>query len=342
MTSELTLKITSVNVNGLTEFKKRMAINKMINLNNSDIVLLQETHDHNQVNAFEFQRFKRVAGPTTRNQGGTAILISRKLNLIITDKAYSQTGNVTIIKGHIDETKLVISSLYASQKIETMREDISFLNKYIATQTEDHSIVIMTDRNYDPDKTDTNNKYKCYEEAFHSKAMLNEMRDILDPDTGIVPTRPITRPNRNGGNSIDTILVNDKCIESAYLSIKITGESFSDHCAIHLDLKKSTIDIGKAPWRISNTTIYDKNFNATVKTILGRDKPEQTNWTTHLDRVLEEIIKVAKKTQTAINKQPPRKTEALKAALSKIIQEINKNNETALENRCKYHHRKNK
>ncbi len=316
---QCSLTISSVNVNGLSCRNKRLSINKMINDYKSDIILIQEAHDDKYVREFEFNRFKRYSKINDRC-GGTAILVARNKDIEVIDTWYSESGNVTILKCKTVDIELTVGSYYASQDDITMANDIT----YIAENNhnwENTPTIIGMDRNFDPTKTKENKKYERYHQAFDVAFDGKEYNDLLDPNIGVVNKRPITRPNLNGGSSIDTMMANNNAINIGSIDIKLSAEHFSDHLAIHAKLSKSKIERGKRQWRIATTTCFDRLFDKQSREILIREKQLNTNWTTHLDNIMEEIRDLAIATERRLQKNTEKKREAIRRALLEITQE---------------------
>lgn len=287
------LRLSSVNVNGLSCCNKRLAINKMIDDHKSDIIMLQEAHDDKYVKEFEFNRFKKYTAIKDQH-GGAAILVARNEHIVTLNARYSESGNVTLIKCRIkDEYEIIIGSYYASQDDITMANDISYLVEQ-STEWHDTPVIIGTDRNFDPSKLAANKKYQRYAETFDIAFDEKEYNDLLSPEVGLFTKRPITRPNQNGGSSIDTVITNQAGLNLGTISVKVKAEHFTDHLAIHVTINKCKIERGEKQWRLNTTTCYDSDLKKESRKIITSLKPRNKNWTTHLDYVVETIRNIAK------------------------------------------------
>jgi hypothetical protein len=293
----------------------------MVDDHKSDIIMLQEAHDDKYVKEFEFNRFKRYSAVKDQ-RGGTAILIARNESIATLSAMYSDSGNVTLVRCRIkDEYEIIVGSYYASQDDITMANDISYLVEASA-EWHETPVVIGMDRNFDPSKLTINKKYQRYAEAFDTMFDDKEYNDLLNPEVGLFTKRPITRPNQHGGSSIDTVLTNQAGLNLGTVSAKIKAEHFTDHLAIHVTINKCKIERGEKQWRLNSTTCYDSDLKKECRKIITSIKPINIKWTTHLDNVMETIRNTAKATQKKLGKNPPRKREAIRKALTEVIQEI--------------------
>ena len=117
----MTLKILSLNVNGIRDYKKRTTVFYWLKQQKADICLLQETHCESQndisswSNEWEGQTFWSIG---TNYSRGVAILIKEKLDITITNIEIDTNGRYLAINIAIDEfrSKIINPSIFAFMK----------------------------------------------------------------------------------------------------------------------------------------------------------------------------------------------------------------------------------
>ncbi|XP_076660285.1 uncharacterized protein LOC143363606 [Halictus rubicundus] len=110
------LKITEINVNSLISNEKRAALTDYLNAHEPDAVLLCETklNDRHRV-SFKNYVMIRNDRPNSKQGGGTAILIKRKIKFktIQSDTNLNTTLETTIIKIKVQQKNLFLIAAYA-------------------------------------------------------------------------------------------------------------------------------------------------------------------------------------------------------------------------------------
>lgn len=119
------LKVTSHNVKGLQNEKKRRKLFNHYHEHKFDIILLQETHSIPENEVF----WKAEWGGNiffshgSSNSRGVAILLDRKLNGTISDIATDNDGRIITVSIMIDGVEFAITSVYAPNS-----DDVEFFN----------------------------------------------------------------------------------------------------------------------------------------------------------------------------------------------------------------------
>ena len=112
------MKIVSLNVRGISNFKKRRTIFTWCRQKNADVIFLQETHS---VLASEKQWKNEWVGKMLFSHGspnscGTAILISNKANCTELSTTADPLERFIISKVQVDDQVYVLVNIYAPNK----------------------------------------------------------------------------------------------------------------------------------------------------------------------------------------------------------------------------------
>ena len=108
------VKLLSVNVRGLSNFKKRRAIFTWCRKQNADFIFLQETHltiEHEMSWGAEI-----ISAPGTSDARGVAVLFKRGVDCKIHSKLLDPEGRYIILKAEIQEKPVVLINVYAPNK----------------------------------------------------------------------------------------------------------------------------------------------------------------------------------------------------------------------------------
>ena len=112
------MKIVSLNVRGISNFKKRRTIFTWCRRKNADVIFLQETHSFL---ASEKQWENEWGGKMLFSYGspnscGTATLISNKANLTELSTTADPLGRFIISKVQVDDKVYVLVNIYVPNK----------------------------------------------------------------------------------------------------------------------------------------------------------------------------------------------------------------------------------
>ena len=112
----ITLSVLSININGMSEEKKRNNLFDILKNKNIDITLIQETHStENLINKWE----KKWLGKSFRNSGivakssGVAILIKKDLNINTSTILQDKEGRILSLNFSIEKKNNQIMNIYA-------------------------------------------------------------------------------------------------------------------------------------------------------------------------------------------------------------------------------------
>ena len=112
------VKLLSVNVRGLSNFKKRRAIFTWCRKRNADFIFLQETHltiGHEMSWKHELGA-EIISAPETSDARGVAVLFKRGVDYKIHSKLLDPEGRYIILKAEIQEKPVVLINVYAPNK----------------------------------------------------------------------------------------------------------------------------------------------------------------------------------------------------------------------------------
>ena len=131
------LTIVSLNVRGVSNFKKRRTIFTWCREKNADVIFfLQETHS-NKATENQWQREwggRMLFSHGSPNSCGTAILINNKVNCTVLCTVPDPLGRFVISKVQVDEKVYVLVNIYAPNK---NKDSILFIKKlHTLLQTE--------------------------------------------------------------------------------------------------------------------------------------------------------------------------------------------------------------
>jgi endonuclease/exonuclease/phosphatase (EEP) superfamily protein YafD len=119
MAAKDTLKITSINVNGIAKSSRSNRILTELSLNSADIFFLQETHLHDstQIESIKKQ-WKGVSlwEEGTQSSCGVAILFNNKTSVTIENVQLSGNGRFIAVDCTVNRINLRLVNIYSSTK----------------------------------------------------------------------------------------------------------------------------------------------------------------------------------------------------------------------------------
>ncbi len=128
MNKEISLQLSSFNVNGLRQDIKINAIFTKLKPSNN-IILLQETHSSTEIENKWKNKWggQIIVSDRTSNSKGDAILILQNIEYSMCDKITDIEGRILIVKLKINEICFIICNVYAPIR-DHKKEQISFIN----------------------------------------------------------------------------------------------------------------------------------------------------------------------------------------------------------------------
>ena len=141
-----TLRLISLNVRGLSNFKKRRMIYTWCKKKNTDIIFLQETHSTKEVenqwrNEWGAEIIMSHGGSNSR---GVAVLMKRGVEVIVHSKIMDPQGRFIILKVEFNDNLYVLINVYAPNKDKDSVKFLEALRTTLRTEnldTEENLIV---------------------------------------------------------------------------------------------------------------------------------------------------------------------------------------------------------
>ena len=125
-------KLLSLNVRGISNFKKRKTIFTWCRKQKADFIFLQETHS--KIDSEKCWRNEWggeiIRAHGSSNSRGVAILVKKDVDCTIHSKILDPSGQFVIIKTEIKDKIYVLINIYAPNKDASI---VSFFNSLLAT-----------------------------------------------------------------------------------------------------------------------------------------------------------------------------------------------------------------
>ena len=144
----MSIKILSLNVNGLRNYKKRQTIFHWLKEQNADLYLLQETHCES---TSDINNWKAEWGGEcfwsvgTNFSRGVATLVKPKLDIKISSTNSDRHGRFVMLDFEIDDLKLHLFNIYspnnATDRVKFFKDLHVFIDN--VTSTQDNSEVVI-------------------------------------------------------------------------------------------------------------------------------------------------------------------------------------------------------
>ena len=112
----MSVKIISLNVNGIRNSKKRTAIFSWINDNKADIVFLQETHCNSDQDKIQWSSEwggKCIWSTSSSSSCGVAILFKPNIDVTLSNSEIDIHGRYIIVDCQVDEVYFHLTNIYA-------------------------------------------------------------------------------------------------------------------------------------------------------------------------------------------------------------------------------------
>ena len=276
------LSVLSLNINGLSNEKKRKNLFEKIQNKNIDIVLLQETHSTKE-NIKKWE--KEWDGKSFWHSGeihkstGVAILIKQNLNIEILTVTKDDEGRVLSLIFSFEKQNFQIINIYGPTKNSKKRNFYKSLNKYI---TLNENIILGGDFNmvedplldrYGGNPNTTHTLGINHLTKIKQKYNLTDIWRKENPDK-----RLFTYHNKNQQihSRIDRIyLLQNQKIQNT----SIIPNNLSDHDAITVSLNiKKTNQQGQGYWKLNTSILQQQSFQKLFKQFWNDWKKQQKNY----------------------------------------------------------------
>lgn len=126
------LKITTLNVNGLRNPIKRSKVLAKFKKDKTHVVMLQETHmsneEHNKLKRFGYSNSFFSACKNSRKRG-VAIMVSNSLNFDLIKAEGDKEGRYVLVKGKLDNILVTFACIYIPPESDKKKSLLSSLIK---------------------------------------------------------------------------------------------------------------------------------------------------------------------------------------------------------------------
>ncbi len=263
------LKIISLNVRGLSDFKKRRSIFNWCRKSQADLILLQETHSTDcVVNRWQQEWGGKILfSHGTSNSRGVAVVIRNGSNITINDVYHDDFGRILIIKGDKNDFNFTLTNLYAPnnehclanfyidlKNIFMEKDLISCDNNIIGG---DYNCIL----NVNLDKQGGNLKLK--QQVVNNINALIDIFDLIDVWRNFHPTERRYTWRQNNPLiqcRLDYFLVSNNLLEYV-TKTDINPGLRTDHSSILLKLKlQKNPDRGRGHWKFNNSYLNDDAY----------------------------------------------------------------------------------
>ena len=244
----MSLKLISINVNGMRDNKKRSVIFNWLKEKNFDICLVQESHCATQddVNTWSKEwKGKSYWSPGTKMSRGVACLIKHNLDITIVHTDKDPNGRYLCVDLNIDDIKISIANIYAPNSPQERKSFFKKLNEKLDLKqqgNEDRDLILTGDFNctLNPVFDRRNNKGdNVHINDTGNTELINLMTDQSIEDVWRrrnPKQRRYTyfKKNSKTASRIDFWLVS-KTLSSYILNANIINAPLSDHSAITIN-----------------------------------------------------------------------------------------------------------
>lgn len=259
------VNVASYNVNGLQNMSKRREIFNYLRTNDSDLILLQETHSSQSDEVVWSNEWGNqiIFSHGSTAARGVAILFHRRLPITVETVRTDLEGRYIIADIIIDKTKFVLVNMYAPNE-----DDPQFFVKLFGKIEERNNPSLMiagvfnTSINpmidlFNHQGTNHIKKRAILLEYLEQKELIDIWR-VKHPDS---QTFSWKKPNSNTlmMSRLDYFLVSqDLAMRTNAAHIKVKYKS--DHSRVVLDMDFTETKRGKGFWKFNNLHLHDKQF----------------------------------------------------------------------------------
>ena len=270
----MSIKIISLNVNGIREKSKRQTLFYWLKKQNADIYLLQETHCENNDDISKWM--KEWDGNAYWSLGtnfskGVATLFKPKLEIETENIKVDTQGRFIDITISLDELKANIFNVYAPNQPTERKQFFKNLNDMVKSATErepETEIIIGGDFNCVMD-INTDRRYKSGISKICEDCGNKELKDLMlennleDPWQRRYPNKKqytYFKTNSRSASRIDFWLIN-KSLDPMIMKTSINQAVRSDHASIKLEIKTTLQDRGPGYWKRNNKVLQSDYFD---------------------------------------------------------------------------------
>lgn len=282
------LKLLSLNVRGLGNFKKRKTIFSWCKRQKADLIFLQETHSTKETE----NRWKNEWGGKNvffshgkSNARGSCILVANNLNFQLQKQVTDNYGRLVLLKASVDDTSYIFVNIYGPNN---SGEAVDFFNKLkLILSSEDvsceNNVVIGGDFNcvlnpmLDRNPSQSNDPKIPVANSIRNIMNCYELQDVWRLKNPSKRSYTWCHPGKFQFSRIDYWLTSshlqDFCTDTdIHYGIK------SDHSAITLTIQINQTRRGPGFWKFNESLLLDKEYTASTSALIKSIMAERHNF----------------------------------------------------------------
>ena len=254
----MSIKVMSLNINGLNELVKQQLLDNLIRYHKIDVMMIQEHNIKDESRkSFLTERYVVIMNNATNLKGGTCILINKGLDSRINAVEKSADSRITSVKCDIHGNFFHFLNVYAfsGNTMSNMRDDFFDQDLLYYLRGNTSNTIMGGDWNCVLSPRDVSNDNG----SLVSKSLLRVVRDLRFNDVWHVHHRDIeyTYVRANYGSRIDRIYTRRK---EDVVGSDVVAVSFSDHSGVVVKINvNSKIRTSKPFWKLNVQLLKDED-----------------------------------------------------------------------------------
>lgn len=275
------LRISTVNVRGLRQQKKRRQVFAFLHTQKRDIFCIQETHS---VQGDEKLWKNEWGGKIIFNHGtslsrGVCILFSPDLSFVVNNRWACNGGRTIILDICTSQRRFTLVCLYGPNQDDP--DFFEVLNLKLSNFSWD-SIILAGDFNFvfnlDLDKLGGNQRTnfkardKCYD-IMTAYDLVDIWRERNPSDRSFTWTSNISSDIYC---RLDFFLIS-RTLSHTVSRVSTSASLCSDHSIVNLDINVSNVQRGPGFWKFNNSLLKDQQFLALITDVINNVKCVYTN-----------------------------------------------------------------
>lgn len=275
-----TIKIATVNCQGLGTPSKRLDVLNFYKSNGYSIICLQDTHFTPELETcVETQwGYKCVFNSFCSSSRGGAVLFNNNFELQLHKEKKDDEGNLLALDLSIDNNRITLVNIYGPNS-----DCPDFYDKVRVCflELDNDFFILFGDFNIALNQTLDTHNYSHVNNPKAREKLLEIMSDlglidyyrILNPDKKIFTWRRKT-PFKQG--RLDYILISEN-LSNITETVSIKSGYRSDHSVVVYELKFNSFVRGKGLWKFNNNLLHDKIYVEKVKKLIVSVKDQYNN-----------------------------------------------------------------
>jgi len=266
----MSLKVLSLNCNGLREEKKRNQVFQRCKLSGGDIVFLQETHIVNREDRQNWNREwggKGIWSHGSDHGRGVGILLHPKLDCEIVRFAHDWEGRSVVVDVDIDSYQFRLVNVYCPNVEKEREEFIEDLESVVNTP---RKVILGGDFNFVEDtKLDKiGGNPKRGERGRKEMDRLREDFDLVEIYRCLFPDKKeYTYHDHDLHCRLDRFYIGDELVNMVQ-NVSIVPSSFSDHDFVEMTFKgfdSNSMKYGPGRWKCNVKVLLNADFKQAIE-----------------------------------------------------------------------------